>query len=344
MIGVVMAGGHGSRMRASGESTPKPLVRVGGLSLLVRAVCALVRHGFTEIVVCASGSPPVIEHAEGAARLVVEAAGGRLDVLVESTPLGNIGAVGALRERADDILVVFADNLTTLDLAVVAGRHRDRRAAMTLATHLEPFPIPYGRINTEGDRVLAYDEKPVLALEVASAVTVLSPAAVAAVSADGPTGLVDLCRTLLARDALVVAVRHSAAWVDVNDTSAIERATQLLHRHSGELERWWPDPPVREHLIALRGEEVLYPRDAPDRRPEWAVEGALVPIGDIRASAPIEIDDFDRAGPARFRVSALHHPPGAAPDGWYWAPPRNSLAQRLVAALAPTMPGAPAAE
>ncbi len=226
VVALIMAGGRGERMRLSGVDLAKPLVPVLGTTLLERNLRALHRHGFEQVVVSvAAGDEEVLALA---ARLPVE-------VLVETEPLGNIGSAGRLGAGQDSgpVLVVYADNLTTIDLADIVRQHERDGAALTLAAHDEPFRLPYGRLSLDGDRVTAYDEKPSVDVTVCSAVAVLGPAALALLAAtDGPMGLVDLSNALLRNGERVGAYRHAEPWVDVNDAAGVARAEALVRAHA----------------------------------------------------------------------------------------------------------------
>jgi NDP-sugar pyrophosphorylase family protein len=222
-------------MLASGVDTHKPLVPIAGTPLLEHNVRLLLRWGLTSVVVSMSSADgPVAEFCGSRLEAVVKAGGGDLELLVEAAPMGNIGSAGLLAGRAEDVLVVFADNLTTLDLRRLLAHHRSTSAALTLACHEHRFRIPYGQLETEGGRVTGYVEKPVVPITVASAVSVLGAPALSLLAAwpdPGGVGLVDLTRALLAENRLVAAYPHAADWVDVNDARAIERADALVLRH-----------------------------------------------------------------------------------------------------------------
>ncbi len=50
-VAVVLAAGEGRRLRDGGSETPKPLVRLAGLSLAERCVCEFLRVGIRRFVV-----------------------------------------------------------------------------------------------------------------------------------------------------------------------------------------------------------------------------------------------------------------------------------------------------
>ena len=140
---------------------------------------------------------------------------------------------------ADEVLVTYADNLTTLDLRLVLARHRASGAALTLAAHEEPIRLPYGELEVEGGEVVGYREKPEWRPLVCSAVSVLGPAALDVPRADAPTGLVDLFHGVRRAGGHVVAFPHAAPWIDVNDAAAIRRAGELVATHRAGFEQWW---------------------------------------------------------------------------------------------------------
>ena len=114
-------------MRASGATVPKPLVPIAGATLLERNLGALVRDGWRDVVIAVpAGEPSIGALASTRGRDLLAAAGGRVVVFEETVPMGNMGAAATLAGEADEVLVVYADNLTTLDLAEVAQHHRER--------------------------------------------------------------------------------------------------------------------------------------------------------------------------------------------------------------------------
>ena len=350
-IALVMAGGRGERMRSSGRPVPKPLVRVRGVPLMERNLYPLLRAGLEEIVVSVPADLPSIRRfaASRIARLA-SAAGARSDVLEETRPLGNIGCAGLLRNRAEHVLVVYADNLTTLDLGEVLAHHRRSGASLTLTTHLEPFRLPYGEVEAQDGHVVDYREKPEVRMLVSSAVSVLGPAALAAAADAAPLGLSDLFHVLRSRDEAVAEFRHEAPWVDVNDAAAADRAERLVAADPAF--ECWSEPPVAVVSGALvagqRG--VLVTRGGGDP-PTWGLPNADDLAGTATAASPgrlvAEFDDLDDASGRVLRHRVMQVEPAAQdppPEGMAWVPREeleslavaDGLASPLARALAAT--------
>lgn len=333
VVGLVMAGGRGVRMqRSTGAKTPKPQVRVGGVPLLERNLYMLLRAGVARIVIAVpSHSPGLCRFAETRCVQIGRALGAEVEVFVEESPLGTVGAAALVEAPRDaSLLVVNADNLTDLDLAELAGRHLRSTAAMTVATHRHPFRIPFAEITMEDGRVLAYREKPTLPVQVSSAVYLLGPAARALLRAREPADVPDLVGRLLAADQRVECFPHDAAWIDVNDAESLEAAEAMLSGHRDNFDCWSPrrDEDVvgcllqhdRQLLLEWRPETArcyasqwdtpggkLEPGESPEqalRREMWEELGLSLDASALTAVA--RFDDVDTHSGKVFRHHVFH--------------------------------------
>jgi NDP-sugar pyrophosphorylase family protein len=257
-VALIMAGGRGERMRATGPVTPKPLVPIRGVPLLERNLLALLQSGFQDIVVAVPAhTPEIAQFVRGRCQALTAAYGGGLRLFEETQPLGNIGVAAELQGGDTDLLVVYADNLTTLDLNALVHHHRRTGAALTSAVHLEPFRIPFGEVEVQDGMIVAYLEKPERQILVSSGLFVLSPAATAYIPRGHHTAVSWLANRLLAAGERIAAFPHDAVWIDVNDSAAVERAEQLVADHA-EAFGWRAPPPERglvtvpEHITTER--------------------------------------------------------------------------------------------
>jgi bifunctional UDP-N-acetylglucosamine pyrophosphorylase/glucosamine-1-phosphate N-acetyltransferase len=143
---VIMAAGQGTRMKSP---TPKVLHKVGGRTMLDRAIDAVHAAGCERVVVvCGTHSPAVAEHVKK--RL------GESAVAIQDPPLGTAHAVLCARDALagfeGDVLVTNADCplLTADDL----GPLFDRRAAgddLVMLAFEAADPALYGRMIQDAD-------------------------------------------------------------------------------------------------------------------------------------------------------------------------------------------------
>jgi len=318
---LIMAGGSGQRMRSSGVAVAKPLVPALGVALLERNVYALLRAGFRKITVVSPVSlPEIAVFVHDRLSLVTSSAGATIDSFVEKVPLGNIGCAGHWRAQTEGLLVVYADNLTTLDLHMVAAEHEASGADMTIATHKQPFRMPFGEVRVESGEVVAYVEKPTYYFDVCSAISVLGPAALAILPDDRPTGLSELVQNLIEGGRRVCSVAHTAPWTDVNDAVSLPVAEMLIASHQRLFDLWAADSvPARMLLCELSDERVhlLPPKNG---RGSWTM-----PLGQGSPSeAAIAFDDLDEESLAIQRYFLEYrfplHPPRESDPGWWPIP------------------------
>lgn len=143
---VIMAAGQGTRMKSP---TPKVLHRVGGRTMLDRAIDAAEAAGCARIVVvCGTHSPAVAEHVRK--RL------GDAAVAIQDPPLGTAHAVLAAKDAlagfTGEVLVTNADCplLTAADIAPLF----ERRAAgddLVMLAFEAADPALYGRMIQDAD-------------------------------------------------------------------------------------------------------------------------------------------------------------------------------------------------
>jgi MurNAc alpha-1-phosphate uridylyltransferase len=116
MKAMLLAAGRGERMRPLTDTIPKPLLRIGGQTMIERHIHALARAGFTELV---------INHAHLGAQLVAALGDGQaygVDIAWSAEPAGALetggGIFNALPLLGDGaFLVVNADVWTDFPFA-----------------------------------------------------------------------------------------------------------------------------------------------------------------------------------------------------------------------------------
>ncbi|MCE9613293.1 MAG: nucleotidyltransferase family protein [Lentisphaerae bacterium] len=160
MKAVLLAAGVGARLQPLTDHIPKCLVPINGLPLLGHWFRLLARHGYTDLLVNT-------HHLGGQVRAFVEAwraPGLRIALFHEPVLLGSAGTVAANRRfmaGAGDFLIVYADNLTDMDLSAFRRFHVGRRSPFTIGLFESPEPSQCGiaECNSEG-RILSFEEKP----------------------------------------------------------------------------------------------------------------------------------------------------------------------------------------
>ncbi len=129
---MILAAGRGTRLGALGETTPKALVEVGGMTMLERTARTLVAAGADPIVV------NVHHHAEAIERfLATHALGAEMRVSrEEGEPFETGGGLLHARDRfapGEPILLHNVDVICEADLGELVAAHAASGALATLA-------------------------------------------------------------------------------------------------------------------------------------------------------------------------------------------------------------------
>lgn len=149
---MLMAGGRGERLRPLTDSTPKPLLKVGGRPIIDRNIDALRRAGVEDITVSVRYLAEQIE---------AHFAGTEVRCVRETEPLGTIGACSMLPPSgAPTTLLMNSDLLTNISLEDFYLHHEQQNNDITIATISHMVSIPFAILTTDGDRVTGIEEKP----------------------------------------------------------------------------------------------------------------------------------------------------------------------------------------
>ena len=221
MRAVILAGGQGTRLRPYTTVLPKPLVPVGDRPILELIMHQLARAGVTRVDLCVGHLGELIRaYFEEGPPLP---AGLSVNYIWEDEPLGTAGALHQVEPPAEPFLVMNGDILTKLDYAELARFHNERGAALTIAAHEMKVKLELGVIESEGETVTGYVEKPTLGYEVSMGIYVYDPRALEHVP-KGRFDFPDLVLALVAAGETVTTYRYAGPWFDIGTPAEHERA------------------------------------------------------------------------------------------------------------------------
>jgi histidinol-phosphate phosphatase family protein len=158
---LILAGGVGSRLRPLTDVLPKCLVPIEGRALLDYWVDCLIESGISEARINSHA------HAERVREYIgLVNSSGRLRLIESYEPklLGSAGTVTAnadLADSADEIAIIYADNLSDLDLRPLLAFHRQHGDPLTMVLFRAPNPRTCGIADLDGEgRIVSFVEKP----------------------------------------------------------------------------------------------------------------------------------------------------------------------------------------
>jgi mannose-1-phosphate guanylyltransferase len=218
MRAVVLVGGEGTRLRPLTYSTPKQMLPIVEVPMIVRVLESLARHGVDTAVLSLGYRPDAFIEA-----FPESVAGGvRLEYVVEEEPLDTAGAVrfAALERGIDDtFLVLNGDVLTDFDIGGLVALHRERAAACTIALTPVADPSRFGIVVTdEAGLVREFVEKPPPGTEPSNlanaGIYVVEPAVVERIAGGRRVSIERETFPALAAEGSLYAFSSDAYWLD----------------------------------------------------------------------------------------------------------------------------------
>jgi glucose-1-phosphate cytidylyltransferase len=172
---VILAGGRGTRI--SEETSPKPMVEVGGKPMLWHIMNIYAAHGYREfLVACGYKGDHIKEYFHNffihSNDYVIDLKDGSLKVLNTSGTDWKIGVIdtgldtqtgGRIKRLAswigdDTFMVTYGDGVAAIDIPKLVEFHR-KHGRLATVTAVRP-PARFGGLNLKGDTVKEFSEKP----------------------------------------------------------------------------------------------------------------------------------------------------------------------------------------
>jgi NDP-sugar pyrophosphorylase family protein len=228
MRAVILAGGLGTRLRPYTTVLPKPLVPVGERPILEHILRRLHGCGARRVDLCVGHLGDLIQAYFSQATALPDDL--ELRWHWEREPLGTAGALRLVPDLSGTFIAMNGDILTTLDYRELLAFHGQNDAALTVATHAKRVDIDLGVIETDGERIVGYREKPRLDYEVSMGIYAYDERALDQLPGDGPCQFPELVQRLLEAGERVAAFRSEAEWFDIGTFEEHQRAAEALER------------------------------------------------------------------------------------------------------------------
>ena len=230
---LVLAAGHGTRLRPLTEVRAKPAVPVGGCPLIRHVLKWLANQGIGRAVINLHYQPKTITQVVGHG----ESLGLKVNYSWESKLLGSAGgprqALDLLGER---FFIINGDTLTDASLKALFQRHMDTRAQVTMAVAPHPAPGRYGGIRQkESGQVVGFSRPGAVDMKHFIGVQLAEASVFAALTAGEPASTVGgIYDNLIASNTgSIYALDTDARFADVGTPLDYLNANQAIIKYDG---------------------------------------------------------------------------------------------------------------
>jgi len=169
----LMAGGFGTRLHPLTHDKPKALLKVGNKPIMETILNQFIDLGFHNFFISTHYKAEMVRAHFGDG----EQWGGNIKYVYEEEPLGTAGAIGLLPKDIPDLPIVMmnGDLLTKVNFQNLLKFHNEQGGIATMCVREYDFQVPYGVIESEGQRIKGIVEKPVHSFFINAGIYVLSP-------------------------------------------------------------------------------------------------------------------------------------------------------------------------
>ena len=157
-VGVILAGGKGTRLRPLTYFRPKPLVPIGNRPIIDYIIDVFIKHGITKILV-------LVNYLGESIRSYLVQKKISKDIELKVLNLDSIDTADAVRrarhEIEGDFIVSMGDILSNINLTNFIKFHKRKGSIATVALKEYENPLEYGvTLIDRNDRILLFLEKP----------------------------------------------------------------------------------------------------------------------------------------------------------------------------------------
>ena len=230
--GLVLAGGPKEGLIESRSKELKPLLDVGGVSVIERIIMHLRKHGVEEIIVVLGymGEKIVSRLQNG------ESLGVRISYVWESAgaPFGSAGAMRLAQQHFNEPFVLsYSDVLyDELDLNDFYKFHKKSGGVCTLALANASETSPFGVALLSGSSIVDFTEKPPKAEShlVNAGIAVCEPSIFSFIPKNSKSSFERDLLPALAKKGKLFGYAYSGNWFDVGKPGSLEAARKHFAR------------------------------------------------------------------------------------------------------------------
>jgi NDP-sugar pyrophosphorylase family protein len=218
----LMAGGFGTRLKPLTDNCPKPLLKVGDKPILETVLLNFVTSGFHNFYISTHYLPEMIKEYFGDGSKW----GVNIEYVYEGSPLGTGGALGLLPKDLPELPVIMmnGDVLTKVNLEALLAFHNENDANATMCVREYEYQVPFGVIESEGNKIKGMVEKPIQRFHVNAGIYVVGREIVESVKENEIVDMPSLLERFLSNK--VLKYTFYEYWLDIGRIADFERAQQ----------------------------------------------------------------------------------------------------------------------
>lgn len=221
---VLMAGGKGVRLRPLTETTPKPLLPVGGKPIIDYNIESLMENGVKHISVTVNYLHEQLEE-----HFAEPKNGVKIECIKEPQFLGTMGATQFVPKFYNDVVLVMnSDLFTNIDYEDFYLHFKEHDADMSVAAVPYSVSVPYGIFELDGRNIKGVKEKPVYNYFANAGIYLIKRELLENMPKNTFYNATDLMNDAVAAGKTVIRYPIMGYWLDIGSHEEYQKANELV--------------------------------------------------------------------------------------------------------------------
>jgi len=228
---VIMAGGKGTRLSPLTNIIPKPLIPVGGVTMLEKIIEKFHIQNFNDFRVIVNYKKELISSYLSEIDVPYD-----IKLINENKYRGTAGGLSDLKGTLDgDFILSNCDILASLNYQALLDWHNDHNAALTILGVRKNMDVPYGVITINKElSVTKIQEKPSFNYLIVSGVYVINSSVLDYISENEVLGMDELIARLIIKGIEVSCYPIEDGWYDMGQFDEYRNLIKNLGGDGGQ--------------------------------------------------------------------------------------------------------------
>ena len=228
MLGVVLAGGKGTRLKPFTQVIPKPLLPIGESSVLETQILNLKKSGIREVIIATNYLSDYIKaFLDGKNYYDMT-----ISISEETKPLGTCGPISIIKDEfIDPFLLINGDILTTLDYSKLFEYSKIIDSDIVVGVKDIIAPFEFGQIISKDNYIIDIHEKPDFKMEILSGIYLLKPHIIDIIPENTYYGIDSLIKDMVSKKMKVAKYKIKDYWLDIGRIEDYSTAQDAYNKY-----------------------------------------------------------------------------------------------------------------
>jgi len=223
----ILAGGRGKRLFPLTDYNPKPLLKIGKLTMLESIMHSFLKYQFCNFTVSTNYLSKKIKVYFNKKSNEIKNA--RINFVEETKQLGTAGPLKLLKkfEKKKPIIVINGDIYTRLNFKNLLNFHERKKNDITICVTTFSNRVPYGVIERKNQSYY-FREKPIFKHQISAGIYIINPKLITKIKKNEKLDMNDFINSQFLKGKKINLFPIHELWLDIGDHSSLIEAQKSI--------------------------------------------------------------------------------------------------------------------